>query len=32
MKKRSLTIENYTRKKRYRSAGAKGILFGKGVE
>jgi hypothetical protein len=32
MKRHSLTIENFKRKKRYRSAGAKGILFGKGFE
>jgi hypothetical protein len=32
MKRRTLTLENYTRKKRYRSAGAMKILFGKGVE
>jgi len=32
MKRRRFTIDYYTRKKRYRSAGAKGILFGKGVE
>jgi len=32
MKRHSLTIENYTTKKRCRSAGAERILFGKGFE